>query len=503
MLLLAGVGWKDGLVGDAHVGAGRDSQAGYTLQVETPVIVRDLRTESRFTGPALLTDHDVVSGMSVSIPGVDGAYGVLGVHCRRRYEFTDEDGQFLQSVANVLGGAVRNRYDRRQLERVQFGLEEQVRVRTAQLRELASEITVSEQRERRRISKLLHDHLQQLLVAAKMRLQYDVSEGVEAISQEVHALIDESLAASRSLALDLSPPVLQDSGLRPSVAWLARQMEGKHALQVQIVGDDDGDLPDDLKAFAFEAVRELLFNVVKHSGQLEATVDIRRAEGNRLEVCVCDPGVGMSEDALREARPRPDGMGLFSIRERLDHLGGKINLESPPGGDFVVRMLLPAEEDAAARDVDPLPVPVPAAQSEDDRPDGSRIRVVVVDDHEMVRRGVTRTLASDPNVDVIGEAENGLEAIEIVRRLRPEVVLMDVNMPKVDGVEATRQLSAAMPALRIIGLSMHLDPEVESRMRSAGACDYVTKDAPSKTLRTALYRAAGIAEADDAQRSAG
>ncbi|MFH5806355.1 response regulator transcription factor, partial [Alienimonas sp. DA493] len=112
----------------------------------------------------------------------------------------------------------------------------------------------------------------------------------------------------------------------------------------------------------------------------------------------------------------------------------------------------------------------------------------VVDDHEMVRRGVARTLAFDPKVEVVGEAQDGLEAIEVVRRLRPAVALMDVNMPKLDGIEATRRLTEAMPALRIIGLSMHQDPEVESRMRSAGACDYVTKDAPSETLRAAVHQ---------------
>ncbi|MFH5805274.1 chemotaxis protein CheB, partial [Alienimonas sp. DA493] len=380
LLLLAGVGWNEGLIGRAYVDADDRSQAGYTLKTDTPVIVEDLSTESRFQGPALLTDHDVVSGMSVVIHGVNGHYGVLGTHSRRRHEFTDDDAQFLQSVANVLGGAVRNYLDRQELERVQLGLEDQVRERTIQLRELASEITVSEQRERRRVSKLLHDHLQQLLVAAKMRVQYAVAGGTESVMQEVHDLIDESLTASRSLAVDLSPPVLQDSGLRHGVEWLARQMAEKHGLQVEIAGDDEGELPDDLKAFAFDAVRELLFNVVKHSGQAKAIVEIRRGEGGRLEVSVRDPGVGMSEDALREARPRPEGLGLFSIRERLEHLGGNFDLESPADGEFSVRMLLPAEEEAAARDVDPLPVPTEAARGGDTRPEDSRIRIVVVDD---------------------------------------------------------------------------------------------------------------------------
>ncbi len=100
--LRAGVGWHAGLVGDATVGAGTDSQAGYTLISHEPVIVEDLRSESRFSGPPLLHDHGVVSGLSVLIAGPDRPFGVLGAHTTRRRTFTRDDVHFLQAVANVL-----------------------------------------------------------------------------------------------------------------------------------------------------------------------------------------------------------------------------------------------------------------------------------------------------------------------------------------------------------------------------------------------------------------
>ncbi|MBI3780407.1 MAG: PAS domain S-box protein, partial [candidate division NC10 bacterium] len=106
LLLRAGVGWKDGSVGSATVGAGTDSQAGYTLLSNEPVIVEDLRTEPRFSGPPLLRDHGVVSGMSVIIPGADRPFGVLGAHTTRRRTFTTDESHFLQAVANVLATAV-------------------------------------------------------------------------------------------------------------------------------------------------------------------------------------------------------------------------------------------------------------------------------------------------------------------------------------------------------------------------------------------------------------
>ncbi|MBZ5600751.1 MAG: PAS domain S-box protein [Acidobacteriia bacterium] len=103
LLLRAGVGWKTGLVGQAIASSGTDSQAGFTLLSDQPVVVEDLRTEKRFSGPPLLHDHDVVSGMSVVIPTSEGPYGVLGAHTKQRRIFSRDEVSFLQSVANILG----------------------------------------------------------------------------------------------------------------------------------------------------------------------------------------------------------------------------------------------------------------------------------------------------------------------------------------------------------------------------------------------------------------
>jgi len=109
LLLRAGVGWKEGFVGRATVGTGTDSQAGYTLLSDEPVIVEDLKTEKRFSGPPLLHEHKVVSGMSVIISGHDKPFGVLGAHTTRRLTFTKDDVNFLQAVANVLATTIEHK----------------------------------------------------------------------------------------------------------------------------------------------------------------------------------------------------------------------------------------------------------------------------------------------------------------------------------------------------------------------------------------------------------
>jgi len=118
LILRAGVGWKKELpVGQATVSAGKESQAGFTLLSDEPVVVADLRTETRFSGPALLHDHGVVSGMSVIIRGRERPYGVLGAHTASARRFATDDVNFLGTVANVLAEAIERKNAEAELRR--------------------------------------------------------------------------------------------------------------------------------------------------------------------------------------------------------------------------------------------------------------------------------------------------------------------------------------------------------------------------------------------------
>ena len=106
LLVKAGVGWDSGVVGNARVPANNASQSGFTLSTTEPVIVEDLTTEQRFSGPELLTEHKVVSGMSCIIENGNEPYGVLGVHTKEKRTFNQEDVHFIMSAANILSVAL-------------------------------------------------------------------------------------------------------------------------------------------------------------------------------------------------------------------------------------------------------------------------------------------------------------------------------------------------------------------------------------------------------------
>jgi len=115
-----------------------------------------------------------------------------------------------------------------------------------------------------------------------------------------------------------------------------------------------------------------------------------------------------------------------------------------------------------------------------------RLRVLVVDDHALLRRGFTTLLAGEADLEVVGEAANGQQAIELTRQMAPDVILMDVSMPVMNGVEATRTIHAEFAGIRVIGLSMFEEPEQPEAMRQAGAVGYLSKNDSVEALLAAI-----------------
>ncbi|MCL6621244.1 MAG: response regulator transcription factor [Syntrophobacterales bacterium] len=115
-----------------------------------------------------------------------------------------------------------------------------------------------------------------------------------------------------------------------------------------------------------------------------------------------------------------------------------------------------------------------------------KTRIIIADDHMIVRQGLATLLAKEPDMEVVAEAENGREVVQLVKELRPDVVIMDVNMPDLNGIEATRQVLAAFPETKIIALSMHADRRFVVNMLKAGSSGYLLKDCAFEELAAAI-----------------
>ena len=350
------------------------------------------------------------------------------------------------------------------------------------LRALVGELTRTEERERRRLAAELHDTLTQTLTLSRMnvsRASRLLDEGAERtrITQvlgQTQATLDSSIAYTRTLIGELSPRVLYDFGLAVALQWLGDQMRS-HGLQVTIAGDPNClNLRDDQAVLVFQSVRELLWNVVKHAESAQADLTWYMELGE-LRVSVEDAGRGFSE--VRSAQG--GGFGLLSIRERVALQGGRFDVRSERGRGTRVTLRLPLE---GAREEIGTGERTPWIEAGVSKP----IRVVLVDDHSMVREGLCRVLDEHHNLAIVGEAGDGLDAIELVERCAPDVVIMDVNLPRINGIEATRRILDRSPRAIVIGISSGADEFVIKAMKGAGAVTCLMKERAVEDLYRAI-----------------
>ena len=115
-----------------------------------------------------------------------------------------------------------------------------------------------------------------------------------------------------------------------------------------------------------------------------------------------------------------------------------------------------------------------------------RIRLLLAEDHTVLRQGLAGLLGQEPDMEVVGEADDGEMAVSLASRVHPDVVLMDMGLPKMDGVETTREIRRASPGVRVIGLSMYEEQEKAEAMLRAGAAFYLRKSGPAEALVKAI-----------------
>jgi two-component system, NarL family, sensor histidine kinase UhpB len=214
------------------------------------------------------------------------------------------------------------------------------------LRSLTMEVALAEEKERRRIALELHDHINQNLAYCRIKLSELIKENKSSLLaqsiNEVLSIVTETIADTRSLTFELSPPVLYDQlDLEQAIEWLGQKIIAARGINVRLDIDDQlAQIGQELKILLFQIVRELLNNVAKHAQAKEALVFIRKT-GDNILIDVQDDGIGFDVSMIADYRKFPIGYGLFSIRERLNHLGGYFDIKSNPGKGTTVSILVP------------------------------------------------------------------------------------------------------------------------------------------------------------------
>lgn len=377
--------------------------------------------------------------------------------------------------------------DRKRMEQRLHDLHSALEHRARQLQLLARQLSAAEHHERQRIAYRLHEDFQQILVAAKMALGRPGELAPDHV-ERTRDLIDQAIEASRNLAVELHPPVLYDRGLGAAFEWLAIHFEELYELNVVVQADERAE-PDsaELRSFLFQAARELLINVVKHAGVDTAWLRLRSSGSHdHIQVEVEDHGPGCDVRRTGRTQDERQRFGLFSIDQRVRLLGGTFEIKSDDG--CVVTLTVPratTAPPATSRSAGWTDLPMTNLVRENG---GGVVRVLLVDDHHMVRQAIAARLNEQSDIILAGEAADGLEAVNLATELQPDVVVLDVSMPGVDGVEAAQRILRALPRVCIIALSMHTDEQTRQAMLRAGARYYLTKDGPLDDLIIKLRR---------------
>ncbi len=362
-----------------------------------------------------------------------------------------------------------------------------LRVTETSLRQLSARLLQLQDEERRRIARDLHDITGQKIAVLSMSLdrlarltEQRKPEAKDSIkeSRDIVTQIGEEI---RTLSYILHPPLLDECGLASAVHWYAEGFQKRSAIKLEV--EVDGDLPRlpaDAETTLFRVVQESLTNVHRYSGSSSAKIRISKTSGEVL-LEVIDYGHGIKSGTARGKLdgPAPLGVGIPGMRERLHQLGGDLSVDFGTTGTRVVAMLPIRKSAESDESESALSVTIRSAED-------ARRRILIADDHELMRRGLRGLLESHDEWAVCGEAVEGNEAVRKSTELRPDLVIMDVNLPGLSGIEAAQQIRLEREAAKILFFTVHDSDEIIREIIGVGALGYVAKSRASQDLIEAV-----------------
>jgi two-component system NarL family sensor kinase len=374
---------------------------------------------------------------------------------------------------------------------------EALRVTESSLRQLSGRLLQLQDEERRRIARDLHDTTGQKIAALSMSLDrvarlLDTKkpERDEALTEgrDIVRMIGEEI---RTLSYLLHPPLLDESGLGSAVRWYAEGFQKRSGIRLNVnISADLGRLSTDVEMALFRVVQESLTNVHRYSGSPDAEINvIETPDSVKLEII--DHGQGIQTGAVRTKVEgiASLGVGIPGMRERIRQFGGQLEVDFGRDGTRVTASV-PLKKAKVAPPPEESEVAVAATNGNSNSDvalsSDTRRRILIADDHEVMRRGVRGLLESHDEWAVCGEAFEGREVVVKSRELRPDLIIMDINMPGLTGIDAAQQIRKENPSAKILFFSVHESAQTVREVVNAGAQGYVAKSRAGHDLVDAV-----------------
>jgi signal transduction histidine kinase len=353
----------------------------------------------------------------------------------------------------------------------------------AALQSLSARLMKVQDDERRHLARDLHDTIGQELAVAVMRVE-QMAKQASSPDVNLHQQLMECSewlrkieSETRTLSYVLHPPLLDQMGLMAALNWYIEGFSKRSGLKVQLEATSGiPRLEVEEETALFRIVQESLTNVLRHSGSSEAHVKVS-VEGNRVAVSIKDQGRGFPADKL-EGQKAAVGVGVAGMRGRLTLVNGTLEIRSTEHGT-TVKATVPwhraeVEEPAAAAR--------PAALEPSPPEPASVARILIADDHEIARRGIRDLFREEPDLEICGEARDGLEALAKVEELKPDLLIVDLSMPNMGGYSVAHRLRNSQPSVKILIYSTHSHSDVERMARTVGCKGCVHKANAARDL---------------------
>ena len=300
------------------------------------------------------------------------------------------------------------------------------------MRHLSHQVLLAQEEERKDISRELHDEIVQTLTGINVQLaSLKIESGASKKSFSKHItytqrLVEKSVDIVHQFARDLRPTLLDDLGLIPALQTYIKAFAARTGLRVRFLAFAGvEELENDKRTVLYRVALAALVNVAEHAKASNVSVVIK-ALPQAVLMEITDDGRSFDAAHVLDSR-RNKRLGLIGMRERVEMVGGTFRVDSAPGRGTTISAKT-SLQDAPEKD-DPMKL----------------IKTLLADDHTIVREGLRALLLADSGIEVVGEAHNGHEAVSLAKALHPDVVVMDIAMPVLNGLEATRQILAAAP----------------------------------------------------------
>jgi PAS domain S-box-containing protein len=363
------------------------------------------------------------------------------------------------------------------------------------LRQLSARLLQLQDEERRHIARDLHDITGQKLAFQSMALSALQTKQCPNLDAESQQALSESLilnkeisAEIRTLSYLLHPPLLDELGLSSAARWYAAGFTKRTGIPIDVdVPQEIKRLSPDAEVAIFRVLQESLTNVHRYANTPRARLRIRTTEDG-IKVEIEDYGKGIQATKSKSAQESVErlGVGIQGMTERIRQLGGHLEITSGSKRGTLVTATIPFGGSQVEVPASPIASTALASTFSADRPLASHLhqrqQILIADDHEMLRRGVRNTLQTEPDLEICGEAVDGQDAIDKARELHPDLVILDINMPVLNGLVAVRQILRYCPTTKIVIFSVHDSDQTKQEIIAAGAHGFVSKGKDSHDL---------------------